>query len=349
MFNWNKLFIALGLVVLTSSYFLLNQPNINRKTKHGELTQLAQYVVDVFEDSKGSLWFGTLEKGVAKYDGRQLKYYTTKDGLPSNRVTGVIENSEGTLWLNTGSGLSQFDGKTFTNYTINSDFQSNSISCLLIDSKNNFWVGTWNGVYQFDGKSFKSFEIPFPQVSTKINDDTKNWITVLKEDSLGNLWFARDGYGLCKYDGKSFTHLLKKDGIYSNNVTDIEFDSQGHLWVATRVAEKDNPDPNKRMGDGGINKFDGNKFISFPKIAGINRTDVYELYKDKSNKIWIGTTKNGVYKFDGKDFEHFQIPIATMGILDDSKNNIWVCGAGGVYRINPKGKIRNITTDGIWE
>ena len=74
-------------------------------------------MVETFQDSKGNIWFGTLEKGVAKFDGHNLKYLTTKDGLPSNRITNVIEDNLGNLWFGTGAGVSKFDGKTFTNYS----------------------------------------------------------------------------------------------------------------------------------------------------------------------------------------------------------------------------------------
>ena len=50
-------------------------------------SQIGEYVTSIFEDSKGNLWFGTLENGIARYDGQKLKYFTTKDGLPSDRVT----------------------------------------------------------------------------------------------------------------------------------------------------------------------------------------------------------------------------------------------------------------------
>ena len=32
--------------------------------------QIAEYVIEAFEDSKGHLWFGTMAKGVACYDGK---------------------------------------------------------------------------------------------------------------------------------------------------------------------------------------------------------------------------------------------------------------------------------------
>ena len=43
-------------------------------------SQIGEYVTSIFEDSKGNLWFGTLDKGIARYDGEKLKYFTTKDG-----------------------------------------------------------------------------------------------------------------------------------------------------------------------------------------------------------------------------------------------------------------------------
>ena len=50
-----------------------------------------QYVVEVFEDSKGKLWFGTLSKGAACYDGKKLSYLSTKQGLIGNAVVSIVE------------------------------------------------------------------------------------------------------------------------------------------------------------------------------------------------------------------------------------------------------------------
>lgn len=313
-------------------------------------TQIGQYVTGVFEDSKSNLWFGTIEKGIAKYDGNQLKYYTKKDGLPSNRVTSVTEDAKGVLWFNTGEGITKYDDGKFTTYRIEKDdWQSNSISQFFIDSNGKIWVGTWDGVYRFDGEKFNPFPIPYPQVETPINEDTKNWITEIKEDSDGNMWFARDGFGACKYNGKSFTHILKKDGLHSNNVTEIEFDSKGRIWFATRVAEKDSPDPEKRIGKGGVNRMTKGEIISFPDVKGLNNGDVYEIHTDNSDNVWISTTNNGVYRFDGESFKNYNVPISIMNIMDDKKGSIWLAGAGGLYRINQNNEVINVTTNGPWK
>ena len=267
-------------------------------------TQIANYVVSVFEDSKDNLWFGTLEKGIAKYDEKKLTYFTINDGLPSNRVVNVIEDDKGFLWFATGAGLSKFDGKNFTNFSTKDGLCNDTISNLMIDSKGNFWIGTWNGVCKFNGEKFSSFRLPKPEITTIQNKDTEDWITKIMEDSKGNIWFGKDGYGTRKFDGKSFIHYTKKDGLFSNNVQEITEDKNGGIWFGTRVAEKDNADPNKRFGKGGVQKYTGSKFIDFPKIKGFTENDVYQIYKDDTDNLWISTLKNGLYKFDGQAFKN---------------------------------------------
>lgn len=322
---------------------------IENSTDENNISQIGQYVVDAFQDTKGNLWFGTLEKGVAKYDGNKLVYLTTNDGLPSNRIVEIIEDRSGNLWFGTGAGLSKFDGKTFTNYSEKDGLCSNMISNIFIDSKGNYWIGTWGGVCKLNGSKFEKFPIPYPKVETKINPDTKDWITSITEDSKGNIWFGRDGYGATRFDGKSFFHFTTKEGLNSNNVQSIIEDKEKNIWIGTRIAEKDNPDPDKRFGKGGLNKYDGNKIIHFPKIDGLNHSDVYAIYVDHSNEIWISTTSNGVYKYKNNEFRNYDVPTSTMAILKDNKENTWLGSAGGLYKIDIDGKVINIKTNGPWK
>ena len=252
------------------------------------------------------------------------------------------------MWFGTNAGLSEYDGKSFTNFTVKEGLCHHRVSNLFIDSKGVFWIGTWGGICRYDGNKFSNFPIPYPVIKTRINEDTKDWITEIKEDSKGNIWFGRDGYGASKFNGKSFTHFTAKDGLYSNNIQEIEEDSKGNIWFGSRVGEKDNPDPDKRFGKGGINKYNGKTFISFPKIEGFNKNDVYGIYRDKSDNIWISTKSNGVYKFDGKEFKNYDVPVSIMSMTEDRNGNLWLGGAGGLYCINSKG-IVNVTTDGPWK
>lgn len=138
-----KLIVLLILSILSTSCNSqekkVNTNKMNDSDQQETESQIGNYVTSAFEDSKGNLWFGTLEKGIAKYDGNELRYYTKKDGLPSNRVPSVKEDKNGILWFSTGDGLSKFDGQQFVNFRVKEDdFGSNMISTILIDSKNVF-------------------------------------------------------------------------------------------------------------------------------------------------------------------------------------------------------------------
>ncbi|MEM5566919.1 two-component regulator propeller domain-containing protein [Psychroserpens sp. AS72] len=350
---FSRICLLVFIITFITSCIGQSQSNKENNTVLNELpktveSQIGDYVVEIFQDSKENLWFGTLEKGVAKFDGTNLKYLTTKDGLPSNRITCVIEDNSGNLWFGTGAGISKYDGNTFTNYSEKDGLCSDMVSNLFIDSKGTFWIGTWGGVCKFDGKQFEKFPIPYPKIETIINPDTKNWITTISEDKKGHIWFGRDGYGASKFNGNSFVHLTTNEGLNSNNVQSIVEDKKGNIWIGTRVAEKDNNDIDKRVGKGGLNKYDGQKFVHFPKIKGLNENDVYSIYLDNSNDLWMSTISNGVYKYTNNEFVNYKVPTSIMAFLKDKKGTIWLGCAGGLYKIDKNGETIHVTTNGPW-
>ena len=64
----------------------------------------------IYEDEKGYVWVGTRE-GLNCVDPatRQIRRYTTRDGLPDNTVLTILEDKNGYLWMSSPSGLIRFD------------------------------------------------------------------------------------------------------------------------------------------------------------------------------------------------------------------------------------------------
>lgn len=69
-------------------------------------------VFSIGEDRAGGIWFGTVESGAWRYDGRSLRNYTARDGLTSKDIMVIYTDRRGDLWL-AGKGVFKFNGQSF--------------------------------------------------------------------------------------------------------------------------------------------------------------------------------------------------------------------------------------------
>ena len=69
----------------------------------------SDYVLAVFEDRWGFVWFGT-DAGIARWDGTRAVTFTVDDGLPHPYVNGFAETADGTLYAGTQDGLARWTG-----------------------------------------------------------------------------------------------------------------------------------------------------------------------------------------------------------------------------------------------
>lgn len=112
-------------------------------------------------DGKGNYWIGTTDAGLDFWDVKTDKFYhyTTKEGLPNNKIYCILPDKHGRLWMSTDNGLSCFDisAKTFTNFSkedglINKEYNSGS---ACIDNAGWFYFGGMNGIDYFHPDSIR--------------------------------------------------------------------------------------------------------------------------------------------------------------------------------------------------
>lgn len=119
--------------------------------------------ITIYLDSDSVLWIGNYISGLHKIDleTKKISIYTTKDGLPSNDVVGIVEDNAGWLWLSTSYGLSHFDKKEeFANYFYNEglnniQFHSKSVHK---DSEGIIYFGGSMGLNYFEPEKIAFIE-----------------------------------------------------------------------------------------------------------------------------------------------------------------------------------------------
>ena len=155
--------------------------------------------------------FSDSDKGFARWhpeDG--LKFYGIEDGLMDDRVTDLIEDRHGNLWVATRSGLSSFDGSVFQAFTTEEGLPSNRINCLFEDSQGHLWLGTDGGVAHYDGQLFQT-----------INSPHIGPVFQILEDRDGNFWFGTVQNSLVRYRPQKIPPRIRLmqvivDKVYEN-------------------------------------------------------------------------------------------------------------------------------------
>lgn len=89
-----------------------------------------------------------------------FKNYSTKDGLPSNEVYQVIQDSKGYMWFATDFGVSRFDGYNFTNYNSKDGLEYvNTADIVKIEADGSYSnIFLANNKKNFSSKNLKEFQ-----------------------------------------------------------------------------------------------------------------------------------------------------------------------------------------------
>lgn len=189
------------------------------------------------------------------------------------------------------------------------------------------------------------------------------------QDAENNLWFASNGNGVFRYDGKTIVQFTTRQGLCSNYVWNVKEGKDGKIWFKSNLQPRDvdalcyfdghsfitvEPSPwlfqatdlNSQTGDllfgyyydsGALVK------IQLPQTSPIQNEenirhhyDIFCTCKDSRGNIWFGTATAGICKYDGKTFTWFdnkELGSAIRCIFEDRNGTIWAGNNGdGLFR-----------------
>jgi ligand-binding sensor domain-containing protein/signal transduction histidine kinase len=78
-----------------------------------------QQVWTIHEDPEGGLWFGTRGSGLFRWRDEKLTLYTTEQGLASNSIYKILEDSRGMFWVSGPTGISSVTRADLDRYAEN--------------------------------------------------------------------------------------------------------------------------------------------------------------------------------------------------------------------------------------
>ncbi|MBL7918362.1 MAG: hypothetical protein JNM96_08185, partial [Bacteroidia bacterium] len=184
--------------------------NICSKVKINDKLDSAS-VFNVFIDSKKNFWYSTLGNGVFYYDKRNVKNYTTAEGLQNDMVFSVIQQGENVYWFLTGEGLFELNGDKLAQINPANIGLSATYYRYFKDNNNVGWMGTTEGLIKFEptGKIL---------LFKKDNGIVDNSIWNIFQDKESNLWFSSDQNGASKLSNERFFMYTTKDGLLYDEI-----------------------------------------------------------------------------------------------------------------------------------
>jgi len=284
---------------------------------------------NINKDKKNNIWLSSSEIGYIMYDGEKFIHYPNK---ATNTITPFFEDSHGTLWYETKTGLGKFTENQFINYPIKLTENGSNGLRMIEDKKGDLWVASaWYGFFKYDGNSFIRFSD-----KDGLSDNT---LTTLNEDNSGNIWIGTRFDGINKFDGKNITTYQIEDGLTNNAINCAVADNDGNIWCGT--------------DGGGINKLrDG--FKEVVKMDNLGNRRIRPIMKDSAGSLWFGTETGKIFKYDGKTIENYINPNAlplegVRAMLPDRKGNLWFgyTDNGGLYKFDKKKLTHYTTASGI--
>lgn len=317
--------------------------SLQEKTTPIDTLKFTSGIRSIFQDRHGNYWFGSLQEGLAIYDGREFTYYTVNEGLRDNQIRDIQEDETGRVWINTAQEICSYDGESITDHTPSASAVPTRKWSI---SEHDLWFNSGNqrGVFHYDGNSVEFLAFPEPEV---LNPYSDYFVTGISQGMDRMVWIATYP-GVFGYNGGEFTIINDRTlgtswATGELHIRSILEDSKGRLWIGNNgigvfLRESDS-----------IYNFSQSQALIHPAASfrsTIQRGDlsppgtlehVFTISEDGSGNIWFGDRDAGIWKYDGQTMTNFTesdglADDCALSIYSDRSCEMWFGMAdGGVY------------------
>lgn len=301
-------------------------------------------VTCMLTDSRGRLWIGTNDSGIARYENGEFVFFTEEDGLPVNSIRSFAEKEDGVIYVGTTDRICAVDVSDkvkIVPHDITYVISMESCGGMLVGVGNNgtlFALDEDGGLLDFDIGDRKLFCncVEFTSRGLLLGTDGKEVyilerdgdkikiagemtaevgdVISMEEDKEGSVWLCAEA-GMGFFDQNGVFH----QEYYENFDTSFEWihaDYQGNIWVAS-----------SRYG---VLKLSKSRFLDMFAKAGVpglvgNAVVLYD------GDYYCGTD-NGLIILDGKSGESKENSLTKRlegvrirCLMVDSENRLWIC------------------------
>jgi diguanylate cyclase (GGDEF)-like protein len=279
-------------------------------------------------DGQGTLWIGTIDRGLLRYRDGVFTPLTMEQGLAENKVKRVLRAEDGlpivfvdSSELRWAEDQSLFAQKIFR-WNVDNSLTPAEQSRLneYVDKSGARWKLEPGRLLRFKGERQTVFPV-------KLTPD--EFLQLRYEDRAGNLWVGTNENAVYLIEADNLKYFAGLDELPSKRMIKIAGeDNEGSIWL---FSEK------KLMS------YRDGYFTSYGAKDGLESQHIRDVFCDREGTIWVGTNEKGIYRLS-RQFLHAYtkqqglLENITYPIYEDRSGNIWVGSGSGVTRIT-NGKV----------
>ena len=227
----------------------------------------------------------------------QFRYFSLSEGLPSNTVYDLFQDSDGFIWAGTAAGLGYHNGRRFVPIESLSGKTVYSICEPLRDG--NLWVGTNEGILLVNRESRSS-----EPVSITIDGRSVPELPAFRivSDTDQNVWVGGYGSGIFRYS--TDTRTWKHYETVQNSVRHIMTGIDKNVWVCASGSYLYRYNPAK-------DDFDSIQIKDKFSSATMERAAC--ACQDSNGDLWICSVDAKLFKLSLIDMQSVMIALSFPG------------------------------------
>lgn len=298
---------------------------------------------------------------------------TLFNGLPSDSVRAIAQTPDGVMWFGTENGLARFDGRRIQKYSLGS-VGADRILVLRVGSSGTLWVGTAAGAFEYGEDGYRQVAstedvsvtslligdevilgtstgrilraVPTPSgtmessamVADPITDgDGKPLAITAMARHGGKLIASTSGLGVFSIeDGSASEYQTSPRPLFVNSISIAPL---GGLTIGADAAAGQSGV--YKVGDGWVKRL----VADTANVLALSSID---------DDLWVGTEKNGLFRFsENDDVENFTFANTSGGLrsdfiftlFTDREGVLWIGTNRGVSRFDRLGPLQETISE----
>lgn len=312
--------------------------------------------MNMHEDRDGGIWFSHYGNGLFHItpDGRYERF-TTRDGLPGDRIGTLFQDKDGGIWLGAyRGGLARLRPRRFRVIGAAEGLPTPTALSICQSADQSIWIGTGDGLCRWKDGKLETYTVG--------NTASEAFVFSVFPSTNDDLWLsAGDGEDLFRFhDGH-----LQRGPSEVHGVKSLLVDRTGRLWLGTKSdlswwlptahrtfgtndgmsisavrALAETPDGSVWCGsdDGTLYRCEPAGVQAFRPTDRYGPRPIWSLLADADGTLWAGTFRGGLLRFKDGKFTRFA---ARQGlsmevicqILEDRRGRLWLGTHQGICSV----------------